>query len=204
MSRALACITVLLLLVPLDVRSGGGPLGIDHKVEKSDTGIWNRNNQNLLQYGAVAVDLGIALWEGGDSRLGHTAWQSIDSTVLSVAAATVLKPTFGRLRPSETDDPDQWRKGGRSFPSGEVASITGVVTPYVLAYGHDTPAVWALELLPLYDGIARIKSQGHWQTDVLAAFGIGTASGYLAIQRDSPFFLSILPKGVSVDLKTSF
>ena len=36
--------------------------------------------------------------------------------------------------------------------------VTTAVTPFVLEYGPEYPAVYALELLPLYDGIARVKS----------------------------------------------
>jgi undecaprenyl-diphosphatase len=178
--------------------------GLDHKVEYDDSGIWNRSNQNFLRYGALAVDIGIAVWEGGDTRLGKSSRQSIDSVSLATVIAEVGKRAFGRLRPSETDDPNQWRMGGRSFPSGEVAEISGIVTPYVLEYGNDRPAVYALEILPLYDAIARVKVQAHWQSDVIAGFALGTASGYLAHQRGSPFILGLLPHGFSVGLRSRF
>jgi undecaprenyl-diphosphatase len=173
------------LLLPLFGLCAGGPLGIDHRLADDNGGIWKRTNQNLLQYGGVAINLGLALWEGGESRLGRTAWQSVDSMTLSAVAANAAKPVFRRLRPTRTNDPDQWRKGGKSFPSGEVATISGIVTPYVLEYAHDYPAVCALELLPAYDAVARMKVRGHWQTDVLAGFAIGTASGYYL---SAPFY----------------
>jgi hypothetical protein len=67
----------------------------------------------------------------------------------------VLNNTFRRLRPSQTDDPNQWFKhGGHSFPSGEVTAISAIVTPFVLEHREDHPAVYALELLPLYDAEA--------------------------------------------------
>src|SRR5258708_3952314 len=183
--------TLLLALLPRLVMGGGGPIGIDHRLSQSDTGIWNRSNQNTLQYFGIAGNVGFALWEGGDTRLGKTAWQSVDSMALSAVVANAAKPVFGRQRPSQTDDPNRWFKGGRSFPSGEVATIAGIVTPYAMQYGHDYPAVWALELLPAYDAIARMKSRGHWQTDVLAGFAIGSGSGYLAHSRDNPFILGL-------------
>ncbi len=183
---------------------GGGPIGIDHRLSQSDTGIWNRSNQNTLQYFGIAGNVGFALWEGGDTRLGKTAWQSVDSMALSAVVANAAKPVFGRQRPSQTDDPNRWFKGGRSFPSGEVATIAGIVTPYAMQYGHDYPAVWALELLPAYDAIARMKSRGHWQTDVLAGFAIGSGSGYLAHSRDNPFILGLLPGGFSAGLRKQF
>jgi undecaprenyl-diphosphatase len=195
---------LLLAVLPSSANAGGGPIGIDHRLSQSDTGIWSRSNQNSLQYLGILGNVGFALWEGGDSRLGKSAWQSVDSMVLSGGVANVAKPIFGRQRPAQTDDPNQWRKGGHSFPSGEVATITGIVTPYVLEYGHDYPAVWALELLPAYDGIARMKSRGHWQTDVLAAFAIGTGSGYLAHSRDNPLILGLLPGGFSLGFRKQF
>jgi undecaprenyl-diphosphatase len=82
--------------------------------------------------------------------------------------------------------------------------ITTAVTPYVLEYGADHRAVWALELLPLYDSIARVKSHGHWQSDVLTSFAIGTGIGYYAHSRSSPLSVSLFPKGVSVGWKTTF
>jgi len=188
------------MLVPLACIAGG----IDHKVEFDESGIWSRSNQKFLEYGSIVANVGVAVWEGGDTRLGRNAWQSVDSMALSGVVANVAKPVFGRKRPRDTEDPNEWRSGGKSFPSGEVASISGIVTPYILEYRHDQPAVYALELLPLYDGIARIKSQAHWQTDVLAGFAIGTASGYYAYNRDSPFILNILPHGVSVGVRTRF
>ena len=188
----------------LALAAGDGLAGLDHKVTYDDSGIWSRSNQNVLRYGALAVDIGIAVWEGGETRLGKNAWQSIDSVTAATLVAEAGKRVFGRLRPSETDDPNQWRMGGRSFPSGEVAEISGIVTPYVLEYGNDHPAVYALELLPVYDAIARVKVQAHWQTDVIAGFALGTATGYLAHRRDSPFILGLLPHGFSVGLRARF
>ena len=194
-----------LLAAPVPAAAGGGPLGIDHRLSYDDHGIWRRSNQNLLRYGALVGDVGLALWEGGDSRLGKTSWQSIDSVALSGITTEAAKRAFGRVRPADSSDPNQWFKSGnRSFPSGEVAEISAIVTPYVLEYRQDHPAVWALELLPAYDAIARMKVQAHWQTDVLAGFALGTVTGYLAHERHSPLILSVMPHGVAVGIKTRF
>ena len=194
----------VLLLIPLLALAPGVHAGIDHPVELESSGIWARSNQNLLRYGLLVGDIGLAVWEGGETRLGHSAWQSIDSVTLAGLTAEAGKRIFGRLRPTETNDPNQWFQGGRSFPSGEVAEISGIVTPYVLEYGHDHPAVYALELLPAYDAVARVKVGAHWQTDVLAGWAIGTGTGYLAHQRDNPFILSLLPHSVSIGVRKRF
>ena len=82
--------------------------------------------------------------------------------------------------------------------------MTAIVTPFILEYRAETPAVYALEVLPLYDAIARMRVQAHWQTDVLAGFALGTATGYYAHQRDSPFVLGYMPHGIFVGLRKSW
>lgn len=197
-------LTVAVAYAPAAV-AGGGPLGIDYRVAYDNSGIWARSNQNALIDGMMAV-VGVgALWEGGDDRLGKTFWQSVDAGVFSAVAATALKYAFSRERPSQTSDPNRWFTGhGQSFPSGEVTTTSSLVTPFVLEYGQDHPAVYALELLPIYDGIARVKTWGHWQTDVLAGFALGTAAGYLLRRPESPIIWSIMPHGIQIGFRKQF
>jgi undecaprenyl-diphosphatase len=74
----------------------------------------------------------------------------------------------------------------------------------VLEYGERHPAVYALELLPVYDAMARMKLQAHWQSDVLAGFAIGTAAGYYAHTRALPFTVQLLPHRISVGFSKAF
>jgi acid phosphatase family membrane protein YuiD len=198
--------TIYLLFTCTDASAGGGPLGIDHRLSYDDSGIWKRSYQTDLLGVMVVGELAGGIWEGGETRLGKTFWQSIDSSVLAGISAQGLKYAFTRARPSQTDDPNKWFQGGShySFPSGEVAAVSAIVTPFVLEYRHDNPAVYALELLPVYDGVARMKVQGHWQTDVLAGFALGGLTGYYAHNRESPLILGILPHGFTVGLHKRF
>ncbi len=182
-----------------------GPLGIDKKLNFDDQGIWKRSNQKALMGVLIGGEVAGALWEGRDTRLGRTFFQAIDATVIGVASSEVLKHTFRRLRPNQTDDPNQWfESGGRSFPSGEVTTAAAVITPFVLEYGHDHPAVYALELIPLYDAEARMKVHGHWQTDVLAGWAIGTLAGYYAHTRSESLTVGVLPRGLTVGWRKKF
>jgi len=194
---------IVLLLTTSVVWAGGGPLGIDHRLSYDNSGIWKRSNQTALEDLMIVGEFAGGLWEGGETRLGKTYWQAIDASLLAGISAQGLKYAFTRPRPSQTDDPNSWSQGSGhySFPSGEVAAISAIVTPFVLEYGTERPSVYALELLPLYDSIARMKLQAHWQTDVLAGFALGTASGYYAHHRDSPFVLSVMPNAVFVGFK---
>lgn len=186
--------------------AAGGPLGIDHPIAFDDSGPWKRRNQLALEYGAAAVTIGGALWEGDQTRLGRTYWQSVDSLAIGAVSAQALKLVFSRSRPTQTDSPNQWFQGHghNSFPSGEVTEIASVVTPFVLEYGAEHPAVYALELLPLYDAIARVKVRAHWQSDVLAGYALGTLVGWYAHGRADSIVVGVLPHGVTVGWRTRF
>ncbi len=198
--------TAFCLLVSTSASAGGGPLGIDHRLTYDDSGIWARKYQTGLLGLMLAGEVGGAVLEGGETRLGKTMWQAIDSSALAGISAQGLKYTFTRARPSQSSDPNKWFQGGShySFPSGEVSAVSAIVTPFVLEYRQDYPAVYALELLPLYDGVARMKVQGHWQTDVLAGFALGSLSGYYAHNRNSPFVLGVLPHGFTIGMRKQF
>jgi undecaprenyl-diphosphatase len=110
--------------------------------------------------------------------------------IFSGVAATALKYIFSRERPSQTSDPNRWFTGhGGSFPSAEVTTTSSLVAPF------------ALELLPIYDGIARMKTWGHWQSDALAGFAPGTAARYLLHRPGSPLILSVLPHGFAIGFR---
>lgn len=199
---------ILLLATAPACFAGGGPFGIDHEWSYDNHGIWARSNQQVLEYGMVAFEVGGALWEGGDTRFGKTLWQSIDSSAAAGIVALGLKYAFSRVRPIDSGgDPNLWFKGhgNQSFPSGEVTEVSSIITPIVLEYRGDHPWVYALELLPVYDGIARMKVQAHWQSDVLAGFALGTGFGWLMHSHEgTPYVLSVLPHGFYVGLKKSF
>jgi membrane-associated phospholipid phosphatase len=180
--------------------AGGGPLGIDHRLHYDNSGIWKRSDQNALMYGTI-VTVGIgALAFGDNDKLGDTFWRSVDAMVISGVGAQAMKYTFQRERPSQTDNPNRFFQGrhAQSFPSGEVAAISAAVTPFIAAYGDDHPAVYALALLPIYDAVARVKTRGHWQSDVLVGAAIGTGVGLWAAHRQSPLIIGWLPGGFQV------
>jgi membrane-associated phospholipid phosphatase len=186
--------------------AGGGPLGIDHMLPLDESGIWTRSNQLAVQNLSAITVIGGALWEGNDSRLGRTFWKATDAMLLTDLSAAVAKDVFRRARPSQGNDPNDWfgPSGHKSFPSGEVAHITAIVTPFIAEYHSDNPAVWALAVLPLYVGEARMKSQAHWQTDVLAGAALGGGIGYWLQKRDSSWTASVLPRGMTIGFKKTF
>jgi membrane-associated phospholipid phosphatase len=194
----------LLWLCAATAHAGGGPLGIDHEWGFDQSGIWGRGYQLGLEYSVVAITVGGALWFGSDNELGRTFWQSADSMAISSLAALGLQYGFGRAKPASGNGPNHWFSRGHSFPSGEVTLQASFVTPFIVNYGRRDPWVWALELLPAYDSIARMKSQAHWQTDVLAGWALGTAIGYWSTRWQTPLFVQILPHSFTVGFSKRF
>jgi undecaprenyl-diphosphatase len=197
----------ILVALLLGLAAAAAHAGIDHRVAVDNSGIWSRSSQNVLRYGVIATEVGGALWLGGDDPVGRTFWETIDASIVSEAGAEVGKRVFGRRRPSQTDDPDDWFNHGsccRSFPSGEVALQAAFVTPFIVDHAPAHPWVWALEALPAYDAVARVKSGSHWQSDVLAGWALGTAVGYWMARRDNPFLLQVLPHSVTAGVRMRF
>lgn len=199
-----AACAVFALLCATGASAEGLP--IDHKLRFDNSGIWNRPLQLTVVNSVVFGSAALALWEGGDTRLGKTAWQSIDSLALGAVSSEALKHLVQRPRPSQDGDPDEVRRGSKhySFPSGEVTAVTAAITPLVLEYAHDNPLVYALYALPAYDAVARLKSNAHWQSDVLAGFALGSLTGYYAHGRETPFTVGVLPHGMTIGLRTRF
>jgi hypothetical protein len=195
-----------LLLGSFVARADGGFLGIDHEIRLDQNGIWARKYQTGLEYGVLGFEVAGSLWLGNDDGLGHTFWQSLDSTAISSVGAEFLKLALSRARPNQGDNPNQWFKGRccDSFPSGEVTLQASFVTPFIANYARSNPWVWSLELLPAYDALARLKSREHWQTDVLAGWVLGTAVGYWSTTLKTPITVQVLPRGLSVGYYRKF
>jgi membrane-associated phospholipid phosphatase len=194
------------LLLALLLVSNFARAGFDHELALDQSGIWSRQVQTGLEVGVIAVEVAGSLWFGNDNELGHTFWQTMDASAISGVGAAILKRGFSRARPSQGGNANQWFKGGccESFPSGEVTLQASFVTPFIANYAREHPWVWSLEALPVYDGIARMKSQAHWQSDVIAGWLLGSAVGYWTTTRETPFSVQILPRGVSAGFYKRF
>src|SRR5471032_1158933 len=161
---------------------------IDREWNYDASGVWNPNAYRSLVGVLAVADIGGAICEGSDTRLGKTLLQGVDSTVISSVAAEAGKHIFTRVRPGAANDPCLWFKGGAnySFPSGEASVAAGLVAPLIFEYANDNPIAYSLLLMPAYVGVARIKNQAHWQSDVIAGWAIGGISGWYSHQREVP------------------
>ena len=193
-------------LVLLLLGSSQANAGLDHELGYDKHGLYSQNVQTGLEASVIATEVVGALWLGNDDPLGHTFWQTVDSSSIAGISSTVLKYAFSRARPYQGDNPNQWFQGSccKSFPSGEVTLQASFVTPFIVDYSRQHPWIWALEILPVWDAYARLKSQAHWQTDVIAGWALGTGVGYWSTTRATPLSVQILPGGLSVGFSKRF
>ncbi|MDE3207675.1 MAG: phosphatase PAP2 family protein [Pseudomonadota bacterium] len=203
-SRGLA--ETYLVGATLGIIDWAGAHSFDHPVHRQTQGIWSIAKAGRFPTELVGATLAGAIWEGGNNRIGRTLWQSLDAAAIAGISTQALKYTFQRDRPSQTNTPDLWFQGShaQSFPSGDVSSITALVTPLILEYHNSNPWVDSLALLPVFDMTARVKAQGHWQSDVVSGAALGVLSGYFSHQLKEPFILSLLPNGFYMGLKEKF
>ena len=199
-------VATYLLGATLGVLDVAGLHRLDHPIAQDNSGIWSIARTPNFPAELIGLTLAGAVWEGGRSRFGRTLWQSIDAAAMAGISTQALKWTFQRMRPSTTTNPDRWFQGvhNASFPSGDVSSITALVTPLILEYHRRDPMVDTLAVLPAFDMAARMKAHGHWLTDTMAGAAVGVASGYFAHSMRSPFILGLLPGGFYVGLHERF
>lgn len=204
-TASLVASALLMLPVPAAAQNCGWSR-IDHRVQYDASGVWNPTVYRGIVGALTIAEIGGAVWEGAETRFGKTLWQGIDSEIIGGVSAAAGKYIFTRERPTNSVNPCNWFVGGSnySFPSGEASVAAALVTPYILEYGRDYPATYALLLLPLYIGAARIKNQQHWQTDVIAGWAVGGLSGWYAHSRDVPLMIELLPHGFQIGYRKQF
>lgn len=177
---------------------------IDHQVNKDTGGIYRLQDAVPVSLGLFT--LGCALWEGTESRLGRSCWQSGEAAVGTTLVVKTLQLITRRESPDTTQSANNFfeTKGFGSFPSTHVATTTALVTPYILEYAEDNPWVYSLALLPAYEMVARVKARAHWQTDVLVGAALGLAIGAFEATPGQPFVFGLLPGGAYAGISASF
>ena len=83
--------------------AGDGPLGIDKRLGVDNDGLWSRRSQHVMLGALITSEVVAGVWAGESTRFGRTSWQSIDAMLLSAATTEVMKRTFRRVRPSNTE-----------------------------------------------------------------------------------------------------
>ena len=183
-----------------------GPLGIDRRLGYDESAMWSANTLKTIEVASAALLVSAAVYEGNNGHLGKTVWKSVDAMLLGDLTAAIGKAAFRRQRPIDGNDPNAFFQSSAdtSFPSGEMTHITAIVTPFILEYQKDLPAIWLLGAIPAYVAAGKLKTQAHWQTDILAGAVLGIGAGWWAHRRDSAWTATVLPGGFSVGYRKSF
>ena len=146
-------------------------------------------SSNELKDAAPAVAAIAATWAYaslvGDVNGHKEASNMVESAVLSVSTAFVLRFAIGRERPAETADSNKWFAGSNSFPSLHATGAFAIGT--VLAEsGNDEYRAFRRVLgygLGTFSAFQRLKHNDHWLSDTVAGAAIGVASARFVLNR---------------------
>ncbi|GIV55005.1 MAG: hypothetical protein KatS3mg039_1523 [Candidatus Kapaibacterium sp.] len=134
----------------------------------------------------------------GSDHTVTTGRQMLEALAVAGAVTTALKYAIGRARPfRDRGDgyllPFRWDDAQWSLPSGH-ATVAGTIAGVTWARSRCWLLRSAATALALVVGGARIYSDKHWTSDVLAGTTIGIATGYgLARSEESSHAWLLLP-----------
>jgi membrane-associated phospholipid phosphatase len=109
----------------------------------------------------------------------------LEASTFATISSEVLKLSLGRQRPNETTDPDQWFKGGGSFPS--LHTSVAFAIGGVFAESGDERYRWLRRTLGY--GMAgatayvRLDHNAHWASDVVAGAALGLSTARFTMNR---------------------
>lgn len=135
-----------------------------------------------------------------DSDGYRETWALLEAAILSSLTSEALTYAAGRERPDATTSPNQWRHGGKSFPSLHATAAAAVGTVFAESGGDDYRWLRRIVGYGIAVGTAyiRVRDNDHWLSDSVAggAIGIGTARFVLNRQgeHDRLSALSIQPQ----------
>lgn len=125
-----------------------------------------------------------------DEKLKAASVTSLESGAAATVVTIALKGLIGRTRPDEERgaykyNPFSIDDSQNSFPSGHSTAAWAVFTPYAIYY--DAPWIY---LIPAGVSAARVVSNRHWTSDVIAGGIIGYTIGY-SLAKSGERFLEI-------------
>jgi membrane-associated phospholipid phosphatase len=134
---------------------------------------------------ALIAGTGVSAWFWRDSDGYLETWSLLEAGVLSSATAEILGIASGRERPDATTSPNQWGKGGDSFPSLHASAAWAVGT--VFAESGNDEYRWLRRILGY--GVAagttyvRVRENVHWLSDSVAGTALGIATARFVLNR---------------------
>jgi membrane-associated phospholipid phosphatase len=122
----------------------------------------------------------------GDREGYRETWSLFEAALLSGATGEMLSLGFGRERPDATASPNEWGKGGDSFPSVHVSAAFAVGT--VFAESGNDEYRWVRRFLgygiAAGTGYLRLHENVHWLSDTVAGSALGIATARFVLNRE--------------------
>jgi membrane-associated phospholipid phosphatase len=161
----------------------------DHFATGSKAILNGGEDKNSLRDAAptVAIIAGTGLYAAFiDDRDGYReTWSLIEAGAFSGATAEALGYAIGRERPDATTSPNEWGKGGDSFPSLHTTVAFAVGT--VFAESGNDEYRWIRRIIGY--GVAsatayvRTSENVHWLSDSVAGAALGIATARFVLNR---------------------
>jgi membrane-associated phospholipid phosphatase len=142
----------------------------------------------------VFVTVPVALFVTGMAThrpaLRRSAARVVGSLALAGALAVAGKYALGRLRPSQTAEPGDWKpfSGADAFPSGHATMAFALAT----SLADEIRRPWAtvgLLTAAAGTGWSRLNDDKHWLSDVMAGAAVGIGAAQMMEGRWTVFHL---------------
>jgi len=161
----------------------------DHFAVGSKAVLNGGEDKNTLRDAAptVALIAGTGLYAAFlDDHDGYReAWSMVEAGAFSAATAQVVGLAAGRERPDATSSPNEWRKGGDSFPSLHTTVAFAVGT--VFAESGNDEYRWIRRIIgygvAAATGYVRVDENVHWLSDSVAGAALGIATAKFVLNR---------------------
>jgi membrane-associated phospholipid phosphatase len=161
----------------------------DHFATGSKAVLNGGEDKNTLRDAAptVALIAGTGLYAAFiDDRDGYReTWSLVEAGAFSGATAEALGYATGRKRPDATTSPNEWGKGGDSFPSLHTTVAFAVGT--VFAESGNDEYRWIRRIIGYgvasATGYVRLSENVHWLSDSVAGAALGIATARFVLNR---------------------
>ena len=113
-------------------------------------------------------------------------WRLLEAGAFSTVTAEGLSLAGGRERPDGTTSPNEWRKGGDSFPSVHTSAAFAIGMTFAESGNDDYRWVRRILGYAVAGGTAyiRMKDNVHWLSDTVAGAALGVATARFVLNRE--------------------
>lgn len=147
-----------------------------------------------------AVALGSLVLQ--DRALGRASADALMAGAVAAGAVELVKLAVGRVRPDMGAENDRFEpfSGNASFPSGHAALAAAFATAFAVHTRSDIARAGLVTAVGI-TGLARIRNDRHWVSDVVAGVGLGVVSARVVSRlRQQGVSLRPGPGGLALSL----